>query len=103
MFDDVVRKTVKTDNVLMLDGTIIAYEKGSRLERYFVGFGAGNAYCTIQSIFTDKMTNEPILKLNFDGELIMGGFGGSADVAVDEVIKAYLDFFDDYFENQAAK
>jgi hypothetical protein len=29
------------------------------------------------------MTNEPILKLNFDGELIMGGFGGSADVAVD--------------------
>jgi hypothetical protein len=103
IFDDVVRKTDKTEGVLLLDGTIISFEKGSRAKRYFIGFGSGKAYCTIQSSFTDKTTNEQILKLNFDGELSMSLFGGSADEAVQAVVKAYLDYFDDYFENQAGK
>jgi len=100
IFDDVVRGINKTEGVLMLDGTIISFEKGSRAKRYFIGFGAGKAYCTIQSIFTDKTKNEQILKLNFDGELSMGLFGGSIDEAVQGVVDAYLDYFDDYFENQ---
>lgn len=103
IFDDVVRKTDKTKGVLLLDGTIISFEKGSRAKRYFIGFGSGKAYCTIQSSFTDKATNEQILKLNFDGELSMSLFGGSADEAVQAVVKAYLDYFDDYFENQVGK
>lgn len=103
IFDDVVRKTEKTEGVLVLDGTIISFEKGSRAKRYFLAFGAGKAYCTIQSSFTDKATNERILKLNFDGELSMGIFGGSADEAVQGVVKAYLDYFDDYLANQRAK
>jgi hypothetical protein len=103
IFEDVVRETDKTDGVLLLDGTLISLEKGSRAKRYFIGFGAGKAYCTIQSIFTDKATNEPISKLNFDGELSMGIFGGSMDEAVQGVVEAYLDFFDEYFKNQGAK
>jgi hypothetical protein len=101
IFDEVVRETDKIEGVLLLDGTLISFEKGSRAARFFFGFGAGKAYCTIQSIFTDKMTKEPILKLNFDGELSKGFFGGSADNAVQGVVEAYLDYFDDYFENQA--
>jgi len=103
IFDDVVRGINKTEGVLLLDGTIISFEKGSRAKRYFIGFGSGKAYCTIQSIFTDKATNEQILKLNFDGELSMGIFGGSVDEAVQGVVEAYLDYFDDYFENQRKK
>lgn len=103
IFDDVVRKTDKVDGVLVLDGTLISYEKGSRAKRYFIGFGSGKSFCTIQSIFTDKKTSEQILKLNFDGELSMGIFGGSADEAVQGVVEAYLDYFDDYFANRGAK
>jgi hypothetical protein len=33
----------------------------------------------------------------------MSLFGGSADEAVQGVVKAYLDYFDDYLENQRAK
>jgi hypothetical protein len=50
-----------------------------------------NSKATIQSTFTDKTTNEQILKLNFDGELSMSLFGGSADDAVQAVVKAYID------------
>ena len=103
IFDDVVRHTDKSEGVLQLEGTLISFEKGSRAKRYFIGFGAGKAYCTIQSVFTDKTTNETILKLNFDGELSMGIFGGSVDEAVQGVVEAYLDYFDDYFENQKTK
>ena len=103
VFKEVVRKTDEIDGVLLLDGTLISFEKGSRAKRYFIGFGSGKAYCTIQSVFTDKKTGEQILKLNFDGELSMGIFGGSEEEAVQGVVEAYLDYFDDYFENQAAK
>ena len=103
IFEDVVRETDKTDGVLVLDGTLISFEKGSRAKRYFIGFGAGKAYCTIQSIFIDKKTEEHILKLNFDGELSMSLFGGSADEAVQGVVKAYLGYFEDYVENSAYK
>ena len=91
IFDQVVRKTEKKEGVLVLDGTILSFEKGSRAKRYLLAFGAGKAYCTIQSNFTDKTTNERILKVNFDGELSMGIFGGSADEAVQGVVEAYLD------------
>jgi hypothetical protein len=103
IFDDVVRETDKTDGVLVLDGTLISFEKGSRTKRYFIGFGSGKAYCTIQSIFTDKKTDEHILKLNFDGELSMGIFGGSEEEAVQGVVKAYIDYFDDYLKNSVDK
>jgi hypothetical protein len=33
----------------------------------------------------------------------MGIFGGSVDEAVQGVVEAYLDYFDDYFENQRTK
>ena len=103
IFDEVVRWTSETDGVLTLDGTIISFEKGSQAARYFIGFGAGKAYCTIQSVFTDKETGEKVQKINFDGELSMGLFGGTVDEAVQGVVSAYLDFFDDYFDTHNLK
>jgi len=97
VFKEVVRTSDRTDHVLRLDGKVISFEKGSRAKRYFIGFGAGKAFCTIQATFTDKATGEEVVKANFDGELSMSFFGGSADEAVDSVVKAFIDYFSDYF------
>jgi len=103
IFDEVVRHTDETEGVAVLNGVVVSYEKGSRAKRYWIGFGAGKAYCTIRSTFTDKSTSEQILEMNFDGELGMGIFGGSADEAVQGVVEAYLDYFDDYYETHYGK
>ena len=103
IFDEVVRATNQTGNVLVLEGTVISFEKGSRAKRYFIGFGAGKAYCTIQAIFTNKLTGEQVVKANFDGELSMSVFGGSPEEAVDAVVRAFIDYFDDYFEREGIK
>ena len=98
IFAEVVRATDRSDKVLRLDGKVISFEKGSRAKRYFIGFGAGKAFCTIQATFSDKASGEEVLKANFDGELSMSFFGGSAEEAVDSVVKAFIDYFRDYFE-----
>jgi hypothetical protein len=102
IFQKVVRHTDETEGVAVLNGVVVSYEKGSRAKRYWIGFGAGKAYCTIRSTFTDKSTDEQILEMDFDGELSMGLFGGSADEAVQSVVEAYLDYFDDYYERRRA-
>lgn len=103
VFQQVVRGSDATGDVLVLDGTIISFEKGSRAKRYFIGFGAGKAFCTIQSTFSSKADGSEILKTNFDGELSMSFFGGSADEAVDAVVDAYIDYLRDYFAKTTAK
>lgn len=102
IFREVVRGTDEVDSVLVLNGTVIAFDKGSRAKRYWIGFGAGKAYCTIQAIFTNKATGEEVLKTNFDGELAMGFFGGDEQEAVDAVADSFIDYFDDYFEVDSA-
>jgi len=103
VFDEVVLGNTATGDVLVLDGTVVSFEKGSRAKRYFIGFGAGKAFCTIQSVFTNKANNHEILKTNFDGELSMSFFGGSADEAVDAVVRAYIAYLHDYFAKSTAK
>ena len=93
-------RPISPSKSLLLDGTVISFEKGSRAKRYFIGFGAGKAYCTIQAVFTDKVTGEEVLRTNFDGELSMSLFGGSPQEAVDAVVRAFIDYFDDYFEHE---
>ncbi len=103
IFDEVVRHTDEVESVAVLDGVVISYEEGSRAKRYWIGFGAGKAFCTIRSTFTDKSTDEQILEMDFDGELAGGVFGGSADEAVQGVVEAYLDYFDDYYTTHYGK
>ena len=85
---------------MTLNGTIVSFDKGDRLKRYFFWTSGGKAYCTIQSEFSDKHTGKVIQKITFDGELTEGIFGGSADGAVKAVVSAYLEYFEDYLEGQ---
>jgi len=99
--DDIVYKEVtlgtdQTTDVLLMQGTIISYEEGSRAKRYWIGFGSGKAYCTIQAVFINKETGEELGRTNFDGELAMGLFGGDADEAVDGVVEAFIDYMQQY-------
>lgn len=100
VFEHVVRATDQTDDVLVLDGTLISFEKGSRFDRWMWGFGTGKAYCTIRTTFSNKRTGNVVLKVDFDGELSMGFFGGDAEEAVDRVVEAFISYFDDYFEKE---
>ena len=103
IFDEIVRGTEATGSVLELDGVVVSFEKGSRAKRYFIGFGSGKAYCTIQATFKDKATGEVVLKTNFDGELSMSFFGGSPEEAVTSVVKAFIDYLEDYFETSVVQ
>ena len=99
VYEEVTLNTEKTRDVLLMQGTIISYEEGSRAKRYWIGFGSGKAYCTIQVIFTNKETGEQLSRTNFDGELAMGLFGGDADEAVDGVVDAFIDYMRQYMSH----
>lgn len=99
IYQEVTLATDQTEGVLVMKGTVISYEEGSRAKRYFIGFGSGKAYCTIQVAFVDKQTGEEIARTNFDGELAMGLFGGDVDEAVDGVVEAFLDYMQEYMSS----
>lgn len=99
VYRKVTLDTDQTKGVLLMEGTVISYEEGSRAKRYWIGFGSGKAYCTIQVVFVDKATGEEISRTNFDGELAMGLFGGDADEAVDGVVNAFIDYMRQYMSS----
>jgi hypothetical protein len=72
---------------LILEGTIIEYEPGSRALRYFVGFGAGKAFATVQLRAIDKATKEEIFRGNIAAEQAMGVFGGSFDEVIQKLVE----------------
>ena len=98
IYRDVVNQTSEVNDVLVMNGTVLSYEEGDRAKRYFLGMGAGKAFCTIQIRFTDKATGEELAVTNFDGELSGGIFGGNSDEAVDGAVKAFLDYMDHYMD-----
>jgi len=99
VYQEITLDTDQTKGVLLMEGTVISYEEGSRAKRYWIGFGSGKAYCTIQVVFVDKETGEEISRTNFDGELAMGLFGGDADEAVDGVVEAFVEYMRQYMSS----
>lgn len=96
IYEEVTLHTDKTKGVLLMQGTLIRYEEGSRAKRYWIGLGAGKAYCTIQVIFIDKETGEELSRTNFKGTLVMGVFGGDPDEAAAAVVDAFIDYMKKY-------
>jgi len=97
LFSEATRSTSKSDGVLVVKGTLLSYEKGSRAKRYFIGFGAGKAYSTVKCTFIDKSSGEQVLEATFDGELSLGIFGGEAKRSYEGVVKAIVDYFNDNY------
>ncbi|HWQ37738.1 MAG TPA: DUF4410 domain-containing protein [Burkholderiales bacterium] len=84
-------------NVLFLTGTIVSLEEGSRAKRYFIGFGSGKAFTTVECTFTDKSSGAKVARATFDGELSMGLFGGSADEATQGVLNSIVKYINDNY------
>ena len=70
---------------LVLTGVVTKYERGSRAQRYFVGFGAGKTrmYCLFR--FVDKSTGEVLLERMENGSISGGLFGGGSAGATKEL------------------
>lgn len=96
IYEEVTLSTGKTKGVLLMQGTIIKFDEGSRAKRYWIGLGAGKAHCKIQVIFINKETGEELSRTNFDGMLVMGVFGGDSDKAVDGVVDAFINYMKKY-------
>lgn len=92
LFSKVTKASDQTAQVLVMENVLVSYEKGSQAARYFIGMGAGKAYCTIQSRFIDKSTGEQILKANFEGELSGGFLGGEAKSSAKGVVSSIIDY-----------
>lgn len=97
MFPTVTRSTDATEGVLMISGTVLSYDEGSRAKRYLIGMGSGKAYATVQCTFTDKSNGQPVALATFDGELAGGFFGGSAGGAAEGMIEALENFLRDNY------
>ena len=97
LFEKVTSSQDGKGSVLSLTGTIMSLEEGSRAKRYFVGFGSGKAYTTVECLFVDKTTGVKVARATFDGELSMGFFGGSSDEATAGVIKAIVQYINDNY------
>jgi hypothetical protein len=94
LFTEVTQSTTASDKVIVMESTLISYQKGSKTARYLIGFGAGKAYCTIQCVFIDKATGKQILKANFEGELSGGIFGGTSKQTAREVVSSIIDYLE---------
>ena len=81
------------ERVLLLRGTLVAYEKGNRAKRFFLLGLGGKAYCTVQMDLVDKRTGRSVMKLQLEGELANGWIGGNARKSAHAVIKAAVQYF----------
>ena len=72
---------------LVLKGTIIEYDPGSRGKRWLAGFtGYGKAFTTFQLVAIDKVEKDEIFKGNIGGELSGGFFGGSFNEVIEKLV-----------------
>ncbi len=72
--------------VLLLTGTIIEFDPGSRGKRY-LGLGIGAALVVAHVKFTDKADQSVIFERNIVGKLTGGAFGGSDSGAATDLSK----------------
>ncbi len=66
------------DSTLVLTGRVLSYTTGSRMARYFIGFGAGKGKCVIEMRLRQRGRPSDVFVANFKGQLVGGLYGGSA-------------------------
>lgn len=81
---------------LILNGTVIIYDKGSRAARYFGGFGAGESKIKMRFVVKDAQTNAEVMSFEEQGTFkgLWTAFGGSQEEAyakaANGVVKALI-------------
>jgi Domain of unknown function (DUF4410) len=69
---------------LILSGTVLIFDKGSRAARYWVGFGAGQAKMKVRFTFRDAQTGTEVMRFDQQGTFkgAFSAFGGGQDEAL---------------------
>ncbi len=82
-----------TQQVVVMEGQVTEFAKGSRAARVAVGYGAGSAKVKVALIFRDMATQEEVLRLEQTGRYVGFGnvTGGSADTARNESARKLID------------
>jgi hypothetical protein len=77
-------KPASTEKQIVLQSTVIQFEKGSRAARYWGSFGAGQSKVKVRYRLKDKQTNEEVLAFDKQGTFkgMLSSFGGSQDEAL---------------------
>ena len=92
LFRSVTMSADQDTGVLLLKTTVIDYEPGSRLARYFIGFGAGKAEVEVNCQFIEKATGRIVSETSVSGYIAMGGAGGSVRDAYREATKRIVKY-----------
>ncbi len=82
-----------SEKKILLTGTIIGYDKGSRTARWMVGLGAGKSRVKVRFIATDSVTGQELWRTDQEGTFA-GTFeigGGSESKAVSESTRKVSD------------
>ena len=101
LFSRVILSTdsdVDSTGVVLMKGVLLSYETGNRAKRWLLGLGSGKAYCTLQCTFVDKTTGLEVLKVNFEGELGGGFFGGGAEGASKAVVSSITNYLKRHYQ-----
>ena len=62
---------------------VVTFNPGSRFMRYMVGMGAGKGTASIRVNFVDG-AGQSIGVIDVEGNIVMGTFGGSSKIAIEE-------------------
>ena len=81
----------KPGSDLTLRYRFIQFDEGSRALRYFIGLGAGKGKMTAEIAFLDAQGKE-VAKINVEGEISMGFFGGDFDMAISQAARQVADY-----------
>ena len=88
---------------VILSGTVIEYDKGSREARWFVGMGAGATKVKVRFVFRDAQTGAELLRTDRQGQFYgwIAFVGGSKEQATGEAAGDVVDrLMDDIKKNR---
>ncbi len=80
--------------MLVLSGTVIRYDKGSRAKRLWISFGAGAATVRVRFVFRDGETGQEVLRTErrgksyWSGQKEEGAITGASGDIINGLIKA---------------
>lgn len=85
--------------VLVFNGTVIQYEPGSRVTRWFWGGigSAGEASLTVKAVLIDRETGQVIAEGHMQGTIASGWFGGSTTETHNKVAEEIVKFIKNYY------
>lgn len=79
------RRAFTRGSGMTVEYRIVLYDKGSQLQRYWLGYGAGEGEMIVEATF--RSGGREAAKIETSGRLSMGSFGGSFRDTYNRVIK----------------